>query len=361
MINQTTGTRATPAFPPAAPIPTDVERDPTHLAAAEWFVRLHVAEASVEDTLAWQRWLNESPSHAEAFARIEEVSQVLRSVPPPAAVTASRLASDRYDASIPLKDWKEPKVTRFRWLPLALAAACAGVVVSVVFWKTAPPDTFTTAVGENRVITLADGSRVSLSGDTRIVVVMSEKERTIELSKGEALFTVARDANRPFKVRAGDATVVAVGTAFDVQRDSDRAIVSVTEGRVLVEPAADFLPVAVLREFKPNLRTVRLDAGQQTTAGSAGIAEPSQVEDPAAATAWQFGRLAFHLQPLRYVLEDVNRYASKPIVLEGATLGALVITGTVERENITGWVSSLERAFDLEAVEEYDRIVIRAR
>jgi transmembrane sensor len=117
----------------------------------------------------------------------------------------------------------------------------------------------------------------------------------------------------------------------------------------------------VLREFKPNLRTVRLDAGQQTTAGSAGIAEPSQVEDPAAATAWQSGRLAFHLQPLRYVLEDVNRYASKPIVLEGATLGALVITGTVERENITGWVSSLERVFDLEAIEENDRIVIRAR
>jgi transmembrane sensor len=154
---------------------------------------------------------------------------------------------------------------------------------------------------------------------------------------------------------------VAVGTAFDVRRDSDRAVVSVTEGRVLVEPAGDFLPVSVLREFKPNLRTVRLDAGQQTTAGRAGIAEPSQVEDPAAATAWQSGRLAFHLQPLRYVLEAVNRYASKPIVLEGASLGGLVITGTVEPENIAGWVGSLERAFDLEAVEEDDRIVIRAR
>ena len=148
MTNQTTGTRAIPAIPPTAPIPTDVEGDPTHLAAAEWFVRLHGAEASVEDTLAWQRWLHESASHAEAFARIEEVSQVLRSVPPPAAVTASRLASDRYDASMPLKDWKEPEAARFRWLPLALAAACAGIVVSVVFWRTAPPNTFTTAVGE---------------------------------------------------------------------------------------------------------------------------------------------------------------------------------------------------------------------
>src|ERR1700678_4110098 len=124
MTNQTTAIR------PTAPFPTDVERDPTHHTAAEWFVRLHGAATSVEDTLAWQRWLNESPSHAEAFARIEEVSQVLRSVPPPALVTASQLAGDRYDGSIPLKDWKEPEAARWRWLPLALAAACTGIVVS---------------------------------------------------------------------------------------------------------------------------------------------------------------------------------------------------------------------------------------
>jgi transmembrane sensor len=346
---------------PTNPIPADVERDPTHLAAAEWFVRLHSPDGSVEETLAWQGWMRESPYHAQAFARIEEVSQVLRSVPPPPAVPASRLAGDRYDASIPLKDWKQPAAVRWPWVTLALAAVCAGIVVSTIFWKTPTPNTFKTAVGENRLVTLSDGSTISLGGDTRVAVVISQRERTIELMKGEALFKVAKDATRPFKVRAGNATVVAIGTAFNVQRDSDRAIVSVTEGRVLVEPAADFLPVSLLQEFKPNLRTVRLDAGQQTTAGSMGIAEPSQVEDPAAATSWQSGRLAFHLQPLRYVLEEVNRYAAKPIVLEGGGLGALEITGTVERENIAGWVGSLERAFDLQAVEEDDRIVIRAR
>jgi transmembrane sensor len=343
-----------------APIPADVERDPAHLAAAEWFVRMQSAEVSIEETLACQRWLSESPDHAQAFARIEEVSRVLRSVPPPPAVAPRRLDGDRYDGSIPLKDWKQPRAV-WPWVTLALAAVCAGIVFSAVFWKAPIPNTFSTAVGENRFVTLSDGSTISLGGNTRIAVVISEKARTVDLTRGEALFKVAKDAVRPFKVRAGDATVVAIGTAFDVQRDSDRAIVSVTEGRVLVEPAVDFLPVSLLQEFKPNLRTVRLDAGQQTTAGSTGIAEPSQVEDPAAATAWQSGRLAFHLQPLRYVLEDVNRYASKPIVLEGAGLGELVITGTVERENIKGWIGSLERVFDLEAVEEDDRIVIRAR
>jgi transmembrane sensor len=122
---------------------------------------------------------------------------------------------------------------------------------------------------------------------------------------------------------------------------------------------AHFLPVAMLHEFEPKLRSVRLQAGQQTTAGSAGIEEPTKMDDSVA--GWQTGRLAFRLQPLRYVLEDVNRYAAKPIVLDRVDEGALVITGTVERENIAGWVRSLERAFNLEATEETDQIVLRAR
>ena len=150
-----------------------------------------------------------------------------------------------------------------------------------------------------------------------------------------------------------------MGTAFNVERDSDRAVVSVTEGRVVVEPVSHFLPVSVLHEFKPKLRSVHLDAGQQTTAGSAGIEEPTnrrrRVHD------FDNDRHRLGLQPLRYVLEDVNRYAQKPIVLASDSMGALVITGTVERANIPGWVKSLERAFDLQATEEADQITLRAR
>lgn len=349
--------------PPVAnmPPPDDVEHDPIHVAAAEWLVRLQGNDVSVAETLAWQAWVNEDPRHAHAFARMEEVAQVLGSLPVPAAVSEHLLAHDGYDGSVALKDWPPRRRLPRPWFALALAAVFGGIACAVVLWKTTTPNSYNTAVGENRTIALSDGSTIALGGDTAIDVALSTSLRSIELKKGEALFTVAKDRTRPFKVRVGDATIVAVGTAFDVQRDSDRAIVSVTEGRVLVEPTAHFLPVAVLQEFSPKLRSVRLDAGEQTMTGSAGIEEPSRVEDPAAATSWQTGRLAFRLEPLHYVIEDVNRYAHKPIVLEGEGVGSLTITGTVERDNITGWINSLERVFDLEATEEPDRIVIRPR
>ena len=342
------------------PVSQSVENDPVHLAAADWFVRLQSTEVSLEETLAWQAWLNENSANVEAFARIEEISQALRMVPAPAALPAGLLARDRYDASISIREWQPRRAVRWPWATLGVAASLALFGLIFAFWKT-PLETraYETDIGENRSVTLDDGSIVALGGDTRIEVALSEKERAIELSRGEALFKVAKDAARPFKVRAGDATIIAVGTEFNVERDSDRAVVSVTEGRVVVKPVAGLLPVSFLQEFKPKLRSVRVSAGQQTTAGSAGIEEPTKMEDPA--TGWQIGHLAFRLQPLRYVLEDVNRYAHKPIVLEAESMGALVITGTVERENIGGWVKSLERAFDLQATEEADQIVLRAR
>ena len=345
---------------PNTSVPADIEHDPVHLAAADWLLRLQGKDLSIEETLAWQAWLSESPENSHAFARLAEVSQVLRLMPTLPMPSAEELARDRYDATVPLQDWR-PRRMRLPWITFAVAALAAGIAFAVLFWKSPAPDTFSTAVGETLNVTLSEGSIIALGGDTRIEVELSKRTRCIELKKGEALFTVAKDAGRPFKVRVGDATIVAVGTAFNVQRDSDRAVVSVTEGRVLVEPTAHLLPVAVLQTFAPKLRTVRLDAGQQTITGRAGIEEPTQVEDPAAATSWQSGRLAFRLQPLRYVLEDVNRYATKPIVLESEALGTLEITGTVERENIAGWIGSLERAFDLQATEEADRIVIRSR
>jgi len=341
------------------PLPSDIERDPVHQAAAEWFVRLQDAQVSMDEVVAWQNWVSESPRHADAFARIEETSQALRSLTSLTAVPARHLAADGYDGSVPLRDYAKLRARRRPWL--ALAAAIAGVAIAAVFWNNSSPSVYTTAVGENRRVALADGSTIALGGDTRVEVALSRKVRSIELARGEALFKVAKDPDRPFEVRAGAATVIAVGTEFNVQRGSDRAIVLVTEGRVLVEPVSHFLPLSVLLEFKPKLRPVHLDAGQQTMAGIAGIEEPTRVEDPTAATAWQTGRLAFHLQPLRYVLEDVNRYAPKRIVLGDDALGSLVITGTVQRENIGGWIDSLERAFELQAIEESDRIVIRGR
>ncbi len=337
---------------------SNVERDPIYLAAADWFARLREPEVSMEEMLAWQQWMSESEQHAQAFAQIEQVSTTLRFARRPALAPMANDAGDRYDASVPLSVWRAPR--RYR---LAIAASLIVGVLGIagLALRETPPEVLRTAVGENRTTTLADGSKVVLGGDTELQIALGEKLRHIELARGEAFFTVAKDPVRPFKVQAGEATIVAVGTEFNVRRGSDRTVVAVTEGRVIVEPTAFNPPLSLIRSSRLKPAAVPVIAGEQTTVSRTEIAAAAPSADPAAATAWQSGRLAFQLETLHHVLEDVNRYAPKPVVVEDEAVGNVRITATVVDGNVEGLITSMERAFGLEAVEEPHRILLRPR
>ena len=109
------------------------------------------------------------------------------------------------------------------------------------------------------------------------------------------------------------------------------------------------------------LRPIRLPAGEQAMAWIGGIDTPSKIKDAAAVTSWQRRRLAFRLEPLRYVVQDVNRYSTRPIVLADGATGDLLITGTLSVDDIPGWIDSLQRAFNLEPLQKGDHILLRRR
>lgn len=355
----------------------DPERDSVHEAAADWFVRLQDPGLSLDDTLGWQSWMSADEHHAQAFHRIEEAWNRFRGLPRPPLGDTETLAADRYDGSMPVSGWlagsqkaatprRLPSLRRFA-LAATIATIALGATLALHFNRstTGEPVTRTvieTDIGESRRVRLADGSTVALGGHTRLEVSMSARERQLALGRGEAFFDVARDTARPFSVRAGSATVTALGTQFNVRRADDRVTVAVIEGRVLVEPRLPLLQqLPLLRETASKRRQPhRLEAGDQSMLDDGGLESSVQLADSSAATAWQSGRLTFEREPLRYALESVNRYSRKPIVLGDEHLGDLRITGTARSDNIAGWVSSLESAFGLAAIEEPEHIVLRS-
>lgn len=346
--------------------PHRADTDPVFAAATEWMVRVHDPDVTPESIIAWQAWMREDPAHAEAFRRMESLEELLRAVPRPALAAQRDMARDSYDASVPIRLWKRrPDQLVPRW---ALAASVLLATAAIAVLMTASIARFgsgrdtmviATRIGENRAVRLADGSIVTLGGDSRVAVHFQPRERDIDLVRGEALFKVAHNPQRPFKVAAGHAVVVAVGTQFDVRRDTDRVIVDVVEGRVLVQPRSPGLPIALLHAFRPRLAAVFVGAGQQTSVDSVEIEPPSQVPDPQDATSWQSGRLAFRMRPLGDVLQQINRYSSKPIVIGDPGIAAVKVTGTVVDGNVSGWVASLHSALGVVAVDERDRIVLR--
>ena len=86
--------------------------------------------------------------------------------------------------------------------------------------------------GEKQHVQLADRSHVTLASASEVASHFTPRVRTVTLQRGEAYFEVRHEASRPFVVRAGDMTVTAVGTKFDVRTSAGRTVVAVTEGAV---------------------------------------------------------------------------------------------------------------------------------
>lgn len=135
------------------------------------------------------------------------------------------------------------------WALLGLSAALAATLV-VVLRPPAPSPSAPAiwavtegahvSAGDRRTeIALDDGSRVVLEPRAAISgLTRSPVEVSLALERGTALFRVARDPARSFRVRSGDVEVRVIGTVFSVTREAGRVSVEVEEGRVEVHAEA---------------------------------------------------------------------------------------------------------------------------
>ncbi|HKP80340.1 MAG TPA: FecR domain-containing protein, partial [Phenylobacterium sp.] len=187
-----------------------------------------------------------------------------------------------------------------------------------------------------------------LGGQTRVEVRYSRTARKVQLIGGEALFTVASNPRRPFVVETPLGTMTAIGTAFDVDVDQKVVTLFVTKGEVAVRTERRGDP-----GDPPDLSVV---AGERLQITRAGAGMRVLKERDAMAPSWLEGRLAYRAEPLERVLEDVNRYAPKPIALADEQLGKLSYTGTVRLDQIDAWTRGLSAVFPV-AVDSQPEVV----
>jgi len=143
---------------------------------------------------------------------------------------------------------------------------------------------------------LADGSVLHLNTDSSVTVRFSEHERLVTLRQGQALFEVAHEAVRPFRVNSGDSSTVAVGTEFDVYRRGDATQITVVKGRVLVYPGP--LSVSSSASMAGDEHSLSVSAGQQTTVRSGVMPTAPVNADLSRAVAWLERQIVFDQQPL---------------------------------------------------------------
>lgn len=333
--------------------------------AAEWFVRLGRGALSRGDRRAFEHWYAD-PDNAAAYAAVERSWHLAGQA---AAGESTSNAARRHGMIESARAGGARR--RPRWLPAeqssakanlvrTAAATALAIVTGALLWSAvtfsgrttsapdvaasqpAPPETYVTAVGERSTVTLRDGSQVSLNTDSRLRVSYSASTRRLELLAGQALFEVTTDAQRPFIVVAGNHQVVALGTAFDVRLDAQTVQVTLIEGSVSVEGSAP--------DGKTG-RATRLDPGQQFRADGPEAPEVrhARLEQ---VTSWREGRLIFSDEPLAQAVAEVNRYSTRKIVLDDATLAALRVSGVFHTGRPDSFVEALTNYFGIVAAAD---------
>lgn len=310
---------------PAAGEPAKTPRVTPEIAAeaAMWVARLHGPSRSREMELQCLEWQARSAAHRHAFERCTETWMEVPNAARAAGYAKVRLSRPSQDEGEERdrSGWRVSGRSMRRLFVLA-GIAVVGIVVGTVTLRTrVDSGEYRTAVGELQAVMLDDGSRMSLNTDTRARVEFNSNQRTVSIGRGEAAFEVAKDARRPFVVRAAGSEVVAVGTVFSVRlnaRESDpRESLSVTlvEGQVSVRPAvgsgiATSVQPLVMRPGE-RIRLLKDVAGRAATTTQIDRPRLEQV------LAWQRNEAVFDRTSLPEAVAEMNRYSKTPLVLVG--------------------------------------------
>jgi transmembrane sensor len=344
---------------------TPADSDRIAAEAADWFLRFHCASPRHPDQQVFSEWLTRSPTHIEEYLAVSS-AWIALNVPDEGAFTTDALIaaareSREADNIVHLRDRPgnppadaPPRRASFtrsisRRVLTAVAACLTAVLIAWIGSVRRPDTAIETAVGEQRSVTLRDGSVVFLNTNSRVRIQWLGSERHIDLTRGEARFQVTRDAAHPFIVVTSKAAVRVLGTVFNVRADAQSTQVAVMEGQVEVMatvPASQTpqpgRPASRVNENTDDaVPSIRLGAGQRAAVTSRGIV-PNEGPSIESVAAWTQRRLIFHDESLSTVVREFNRYRTLPLVVDDAQLAALRISGAFDLNDPESLLAYLE-------------------
>ncbi|GAA6154089.1 FecR family protein [Pseudoteredinibacter isoporae] len=317
--------------------------------ASEWLAKVDRG-LSDEEQQAMHQWVHANPNHRRSLFEM-------------AALWDSMSMLSELSAMFPLEE--APAKRTALAFPVAAAACLAALAIGLsLLWvnnNLLQQATFTTAIGEHSQYKLNDGSTIHLNTNSRLRIDFDLGERRVYLEQGEAHFTVAHDKRRPFIVEAGDNTITAIGTAFNIQLSNQKEMeLLVTEGKVSLQGPQTARLASDSRNTLPTPVTTYLSAGQKVASSEQKISSVTPIESETidGELAWQRGFIVFDGAPLRQAMSEVERYSELSFTMDD-DIQALQIAGFFKTNDTDKLLNALEESFGIVAERREQSIHLR--
>jgi transmembrane sensor len=311
---------------------TDTQK--VRLEAARWLQRRAFWNWGDEQQAELARWLAASPSHRVAFLRARAVWDR----------TERLTAFKRPGSPPPVAAFR----TRWRFAASAAAVIAVACVAGGAFLFQGSGETkFVTALGERRVLTLADGSQIELNTSSELRLARSQRQAWLD--KGEAYFQIVHDAKHPFTVVVAGKRVEDLGTKFLVHTEGDKFTVSLYEGKAAIKAS----------ETGKGRELAVLEPGEIATATARSVTVSTKPERTLQnEIAWRQNMLVFNNTPLTEVAAELNRYNQRRVVIADPSLARLKIDASIPTNGVDAFARVAHNFLGLRVKSNKSEIVI---
>lgn len=232
--------------------------------------------------------------------------------------------------------------------PFMVAAGLAmALTIAGIFYLGQPEVTARTTYGQIDSVWLADGTRVILNANTEIrwrKDFMGGRTRNVWI-EGEAFFSVAPMAERPFIVRTSQGMDVTVlGTAFNLNARNRDARVVLSKGRIKATYGDD-------EQFLLPGEMVSLTAGSQRL--------EKRTTDTLYHGSWRSHLLAFKNETLGRVAQTIRDRYGLRVEFGDPALQSLRFTGSVPANDLPLALRMIAMTFQLDVQQASNIIMIR--
>ena len=298
--------------------------------AMQWQLDLQEPQVSAATLAAWHRWRQAHPLHEKAWQRAETLAQRLQQV-------RSQGHSELARTTLVPNLGRRRALKQLGLLLVTGAGAWAARDTALVQDWSAD---YSTRVGQQRRITLADQTRVQLNTDTAIALRFDRQQRRIKLLRGELLLTLARQDSLPaLQVETAEGWIETSTARFSVRQLAGRTELAVYQGNLTLRPRDGGQPA------------LSLGAGEQARFNRQGLL--LRQAQNATQPAWSQGMLVAQGQALAQFLEELGRYRYGHLGCD-PSLAQLKVSGTFPLADTDRVLFAVARTLQLE-VRQFTR------
>lgn len=289
-------------------------------------------------------WLKSKVEHKLAYEEAKEIQNIFKNMP------------NKYSEQLSIQAHRSVKSMNImqKIKPLLAYAAIfllvfLGAVKSYEYYTPSFEASFSSNKNLVKKHSLPDGSFITLDLNSTLDVIYSANKREVILKKGQAVFDIAKDKQRPFSIVSGKTFIEVVGTRFEVQKAKNITTIKVEEGIVKVGNIYNENKAAkILIRLKKAEKIVLNNKGKITYLGKT----PLEL-----IATWREGLLIFDKSTINQAFQDFSKYHDIEVELQ-EDIGEVLFSGKFRTDGLDKFLNALEKVYSYKISRNENKIIV---